>query len=133
LNNSKATTVEAVAYALKSYDRPIVLMLGGKDKGNDYSTIYELVRKKVRAIVATGHSADIIVNNFADKVPVVKVETVGNEIPNIFSMRKALRTAQGLAHQGDVVLLSPACTSFDWFVDYEERGRVFKQLVNELI
>ncbi|MEW6060331.1 MAG: UDP-N-acetylmuramoyl-L-alanine--D-glutamate ligase [Bacteroidota bacterium] len=132
INNSKATTVEAVEVSLKSYDEPIVLMMGGKDKGNDYSTIYELVKKKVKAIVATGYSADSIVKNFADKVRVEKVETIGNAIPNIESMKKALDTATRLADKGDVVLLSPACTSFDWFVDYEERGRVFKQLVNEI-
>jgi len=72
INNSKATTVEAVSYALRSYEQPIVLMMGGKDKGNDYSTIYDLVKRNVRAIVATGYSADTIVQNFADKVPVLK-------------------------------------------------------------
>jgi UDP-N-acetylmuramoylalanine--D-glutamate ligase len=132
INNSKATTVEAVSYALRSYEQPIVLMMGGKDKGNDYSTIYDLVKRNVRAIVATGYSADTIVQNFADKVPVLKVETIGNDIPNMVSMKKAIWTAEGLAHRGDVVLLAPACTSFDWFTDYEERGRVFKQLVQEI-
>ena len=132
INNSKATTVEAVAYALRSYEQPIVLMLGGKDKGNDYSTIYDLVKRKVRAIVATGDSADTIVRNFVGKVPVLKVETIGSDIPNMVSMKKAVWTAEGLAHPGDVVLLAPACTSFDWFTDYEERGRIFKQLVQEI-
>ncbi|MBI2429575.1 MAG: UDP-N-acetylmuramoyl-L-alanine--D-glutamate ligase [Ignavibacteriales bacterium] len=132
INNSKATTVEAVEMALKSYDEPIVLIMGGKDKGNDYTTIYDLVKKKVKAIVATGYSADIIVSNFSDKVRVVKVATIGDAIPNIASMRKTIETATQLADKGDVVLLSPACTSFDWFVDYEERGEVFKQLVHHL-
>jgi len=132
INNSKATTVEAVEVSLKSYSEPIVLIMGGKDKGNDYSTIYELVKEKVKAIVATGYSADTIVKNFADKVKVEKVETIGDAIPNIASMKKALETATRLAEKGDVVLLSPACTSFDWFVDYEERGKIFKQLVNEI-
>ncbi len=132
INNSKATTVEAVAYSLKSYNEPIVLILGGKDKGNDYSEIFDLVKNKVRAIVATGYSADIIVKNFSAQVPVEKIETIGNEIPNIISMEKTISTATSLAKKGDVVLFSPACTSFDWFKDYEERGKIFKMLVNKL-
>ena len=129
INNSKATTVEAVESALKSYDEPIVLIMGGKDKGNNYEPIFDLVQKKVRAIVATGYSAETIVKKFSDKVRVVKVETIGNEFPNLTSMKKTIDVATSLAHKGDIVLLSPACTSFDWFKDYEERGRVFKQLV----
>lgn len=132
VNNSKATTVEAVEAALKSYDEPIVLIMGGKDKGNDYSTIRDLVKKKVKAIVATGYSADTIVENFKDLVRVEKVATIGNAIPNTASMQRVIDTAVALASRGDIVLLAPACTSFDWFVDYEERGRVFKQLVNQL-
>ncbi len=132
INNSKATTVEAVEVALKSYDEPIVLIMGGNDKGNDYSTIYDLVKKKVKAIVATGYSADTIVKNFAEKVRVEKVETIGSAIPNIESMQKTIDIATSLAQKGEVVLLAPACTSFDWFVDYEERGKVFKQIVNRL-
>jgi len=132
INNSKATTVEAVEAALKSYNEPIVLIMGGKDKGNDYSTIYNLVKKKVKAIVATGYSAETIMKNFADKVNTLKVVTIGDEIPNVRSMQKTIEVATSLANKGDVVLLAPACTSFDWFVDYEERGRVFKQLVNQL-
>lgn len=132
INNSKATTVEAVEMSLKSYDEPIVLIMGGKDKGNDYSTIYDLVKKKVKAIVATGYSADIIVNNFDGKVPVIKVPTIGDAKPNTESMQKTIGVATSLAANGDVVLLSPACTSFDWFKDYEERGTIFKQLINSL-
>ncbi len=132
INNSKATTVDAVEMALKSYNDPIVLIMGGKDKGNDYTTIYDLVKKKVKAIVATGYSADTIVNNFSDKVKVVKVATTGDAIPNVESMKKTIQAATQLAGTGDIVLLSPACTSFDWFVDYEERGKVFKQLVHQL-
>ncbi len=133
VNDSKATTVDAVWYALNAYDEPIVLILGGKDKGNDYSKIQELVKKKVRAIVATGASAEIIAKAFAEIVPVHRVETIGNEKPNVVSMEKVIQTASSLAHRGDVVLLSPACTSFDWFEDYEERGNTFKQIVNGLM
>ena len=94
INNTKATTVEAVEMSLKSYDEPIVLIMGGKDKGNDYSTIFDIVKKKVRAIVATGYSADIILKNFADKIHVEKVVTIGGEIPNIES--KSWRCPQSL-------------------------------------
>jgi UDP-N-acetylmuramoylalanine--D-glutamate ligase len=132
VNDSKATTVDALAVALKSYDRPIVLIMGGKDKGNDYSAVADLVRTKVKTIIATGHSADIIERFFAPIVPVETVPTVGTDIPNLASMRKAVQAATSRARQGDVVLLSPACTSFDWFTDYEERGRIFKSIVNGL-
>ena len=132
INNSKATTVEAVEAALKSYTEPIVLIMGGKDKGNDYSTIFDLVRHKVKTLVATGHSSDTIMKNFSDKVRTVQINTEGKAIPNIGSMKKAIDAATAAAAPGDLVLLAPACTSFDWFHDYEERGRIFKHLVNEL-
>ena len=132
INDSKATTVEAVSRALGAFTDPIVLILGGKDKGNDYSQIFDTVKKKVRAIVAIGYSAGKIVNNFSDKVRVERVDTIGDEIPNTTSMKKTIATATSLAQRGDVVLLSPACTSFDWFTDFEERGRIFKSLVHGL-
>ena len=132
VNDSKATTVEAVSRALGAFSDPIVLILGGKDKGNDYSQIFGAVKKKVRAIVAIGYSAEKIVNNFSDKVRVERVDTIGTEIPNNVSMKKTITVATSLAQRGDVVLLSPACTSFDWFTDYEERGRIFKSIVQTL-
>jgi len=132
VNDSKATTVEAVLRALSAFSEPIVLILGGKDKGNDYSTMADAVKKKVRAIVAVGYSAEKIVKNFEKVVPVERVDTIGNEIPNVVSMERTIEVATALARRGDVVLLSPACTSFDWFTDYEERGRVFKSAVLSL-
>ena len=132
VNDSKATTVEAVLRALSAFSEPIVLILGGKDKGNDYSGMLNAVRKNVRAIVAVGHSAEKIVSNFKGTVPVERVDTIGIDIPNIVSMQKTVAVATALAHRGDVVLLSPACTSFDWFTDFEERGRVFKSTVQSL-
>jgi UDP-N-acetylmuramoylalanine--D-glutamate ligase len=132
VNDSKATTVEAVWRALGAFSEPIVLILGGKDKGNDYSQIYDTVKKKVRAIVAIGHSAEKIVSNFSDRVRVERVDTIGTEIPNNASMKKTIAVATSLAQRGDVVLLSPACTSFDWFTDFEERGRIFKSIVQTL-
>jgi UDP-N-acetylmuramoylalanine--D-glutamate ligase len=132
VNDSKATTVEAVLRALSAFSEPIILILGGKDKGNDYSTMIDVVKQKVRAIVAVGYSAEKIVKSFTKVVPVERVDTIGNEIPNVVSMQKTIETATALAHRGDIVLLSPACTSFDWFTDYEERGRVFKSAVLSL-
>jgi len=121
-NDSKATSVEAVRYALQAYDQPIVLMLGGRDKGNDYSQILDLVLKHVRAIVAMGESAENVEKAFAGTKPVRRVNSID----------EAVQTAQRLAQRGDVVLLSPACASFDWFENYEQRGRVFKELVKNL-
>jgi len=132
VNDSKATTVEAVARALGAYGEPIVLILGGKDKGNDYTQIFDAVKEKVRAIVAVGASAATVVKNFSGLVPLERVDTIGSEIPNIASMKKTIDTARSLAQRGDLVLLSPACTSFDWFTDFEERGKVFKAIVNSL-
>ncbi|HTY36415.1 MAG TPA: UDP-N-acetylmuramoyl-L-alanine--D-glutamate ligase [Bacteroidota bacterium] len=121
-NDSKATSVDAVWYALQAFDRPIVLMLGGRDKGNDYSRIADLVRKNVRAIVAMGESADNVEQAFTGIKPLKKTSSID----------EAVQTAQGFAQPGDVVLLSPACASFDWFENYEQRGRVFKELVKNL-
>ncbi len=121
-NDSKATNVDSVWYALQAFKEPIVLMLGGRDKGNDYSRLYDLVRKQVKAIVAIGESAEKIEESF-------KGTTV---IKRASSMDEAVSTAKFIAESGDVVLLSPACASFDWFKNYEQRGFVFKELVNHL-
>ena len=121
-NDSKATSVDAVWYALQAFDQPIVLMLGGRDKGNDYSRIADLVRKNVRAIVAMGESADKVEKAFSGIKPLRRAASID----------EAILAAQSLAQAGDVVLLSPACASFDWFENYEQRGRVFKELVKNL-
>jgi len=121
-NDSKATSVEAVWYALQAFDQPIVLMLGGRDKGNDYSRIADFVGKKVRSIVALGESAETVKTAFTALKPVRQAT----------SMDEAVMIAQQLAQPGDVVLLSPACASFDWFENYEQRGLVFKELVKNL-
>jgi UDP-N-acetylmuramoylalanine--D-glutamate ligase len=122
VNDSKATNVDSVWYALQSYSAPIILMLGGRDKGNDYRRLEELVRRSVREIVAIGESADKVAGAFAGVVPVSIART----------MAEAVRLGAGAAKPGDIVLLSPACASFDWFDNYEHRGRVFAQLVREL-
>jgi len=122
VNDSKATNVDSVWYALQAFSEPIVLLLGGRDKGNEYGKLFDLVRKHVRAIVAIGESAEKVVNAFNGIVPIKK----GG------SMEEAVRLAKDSAVSGDVVLLSPACASFDWFENYEHRGKVFKQIVNAL-
>lgn len=122
VNDSKATNVDSVWYALQSFERPLVLLLGGRDKGNDYTRLAEPVRERVRAVVAIGESAGKVQEAFRALVPVQTAT----------GMPEAVRTAASLALPGDIVLLSPACASFDWFENYEHRGRVFKSLVMEL-
>ena len=122
INDSKATNVDAVRYALGSYRGPIVLLLGGRDKGNDYRLLADPVRARVRTIVAIGESAEKVRASFRDLVPVELATT----------MQEAVEKSARLARPGDVVLLSPACASFDWFRNYEHRGEVFKALVTSL-
>jgi UDP-N-acetylmuramoylalanine--D-glutamate ligase len=122
INDSKATNIDSVWYALQAFAKPLIVLLGGRDKGNDYSKLDELVRQHVRAIVAIGESADKVIEAFGSMKKVVRAS----------SMDEAIQHAIGLATAGDIVLLSPACASFDWFQNYEHRGRVFKQIVNGL-
>ncbi len=122
INDSKATNVDSVWYALKSFDEPILLILGGQDKGNDYLQIKDLVISKVKKIYAIGSSAEKIFNFFNKDV---KVETKK-------LLEDAVKDARSEAVSGDVVLLSPACASFDMFNNYEHRGKVFKEAVNKL-
>ncbi|MEX1140120.1 MAG: UDP-N-acetylmuramoyl-L-alanine--D-glutamate ligase [Bacteroidota bacterium] len=121
-NDSKATNVDSVRYALQAFTNPIILLLGGRDKGNDYSIIKSLVQERVKAIVALGESAQKIEAAFRDVVSVSRAN----------SMDEAVTSASRLSQPGDLVLLSPACASFDWFTNYEHRGKVFKELVNRL-
>jgi UDP-N-acetylmuramoylalanine--D-glutamate ligase len=122
VNDSKATNVDSVWYALQSLRQPTVVLLGGRDKGNDYTRLFEVVQRHVKAIVAIGESADKVRTAFTSMVPVTTAT----------SMEEAVRVASSLASAGDVVLLSPACASFDWFENYEHRGRVFKKHVAAL-
>ena len=119
VNDSKATNVDAVWYALQSFTAPLVVLIGGRDKGNDYTRLHELARAHVRAVVAIGESAAKVEAGFAGVVPVTRAH----------AMPEAVAAARALARRGDTVLLSPACASFDWFTDYEHRGRVFKEIV----
>jgi UDP-N-acetylmuramoylalanine--D-glutamate ligase len=122
INDSKATNVDSVLYALKSFDEPILLILGGQDKGNDYEQIKDLVIQKVKKIYAIGSSAEKVFNFFHGDVK-VEIEK---------SMEDAVKSASREAEDSDVVLLSPACASFDMFNNYEHRGKVFKEAVIKL-
>ena len=123
INDSKATNVNSVFYALDSMNAPTVWIVGGVDKGNDYDELMPLVREKVKAIVCLGADNTKIINAFNNVVDVM-VETT--------SMSEAVQLAQRLAEKGDSVLLSPACASFDLFENYEDRGKQFKQAVHNL-
>ena len=122
-NDSKATNVNSTWFALESLNKPIVLILGGVDKGNDYNSIEELVKQKVKAIVCMGVDNKKIHAAFKDVVKMI-VDTG--------SAQAAVHAAFSLAVKGDAVLLSPACSSFDLFKNYEERGAKFKEAVKEL-
>ncbi len=123
INDSKATNVNSCWYALEAMTRPTVLILGGKDKGNDYSEILPLVKNKVTAIVAMGKDNAKIIEFFSPHVA---------RIADTHSLEEAVEACRGFAVAGDTVLLSPCCASFDLFNSYEDRGRRFKAAVNAL-
>ena len=122
INDSKATNVNATYYALECQMKPVVWILGGVDKGNDYNELIPLVKNKVKAIVALGVDNSKILDAFQGIVEIVDTD----------SMEKAVRKASRLAEKGDVVLLSPCCASFDLFENYEDRGRQFKNAIRNL-
>ena len=124
INDSKATNVNSCWYALEAMKRPTVLILGGKDKGNDYSEILPLVREKVKAIVAMGKDNAKIIDFFSTNTTLPVVDT--------HSLADAVAACRRLAASGDTVLLSPCCASFDLFKSYEDRGTQFKDMVNKL-
>jgi len=123
VNDSKATNVDSVVYALGSYDKPLIWIAGGVDKGNDYNIIKEEVRKKARALICLGKDNDKLKKAFGDVVPTIRETQSVSELVHI-----ALQVAKA----GDVVLLSPACASFDLFKNYEDRGDQFRRAVLEL-
>ncbi|MEZ4948781.1 MAG: UDP-N-acetylmuramoyl-L-alanine--D-glutamate ligase [Saprospiraceae bacterium] len=124
INDSKATNVDAVYFALMAMDKPVVWIAGGQDKGNDYQPLMRLVEEKVKAIVCLGIDNEKIKETFSKLCkPIVEAA----------SSAAAVKHAKDLAQEGDVVLLSPACASFDLFKNYEDRGDQFKKNVNELL
>ena len=123
INDSKATNVNSVYYALDSMEDNLVWIVGGQDKGNDYNPLIPYVSKKVKAIVCLGLDNQKIIQTFQSIIPTI-IET--------HSMEDAVQVGRGLAQEGDTVLLSPACASFDLFQSYEDRGNQFKHYVNIL-
>ena len=123
INDSKATNVDAAWYALECQTRPVVWIVGGTDKGNDYSSLIPLVQEKVKAVICMGLDNTKIHDSFGSIVP---------EMHDVTSAEEAVKTAHKLAEAGDVVLLSPCCASFDLFKNYEDRGRQFKEAVRKL-
>lgn len=123
INDSKATNVNSVFFALDSINTPLVWIAGGVDKGNDYSELMPLVREKVKAIICLGVDNQKLIETFGNVVEIM-VETQ--------SMDEAVKIASRIAERGETVLLSPACASFDLFENYEDRGKKFKQAVRQL-
>lgn len=123
INDSKGTNVEATAYALDAYKNPLIWIAGGVDKGNDYSTVKDLVQEKVKCLICLGKDNSKLKKAFGNSV---------KEIRETQSIKEAVSWGQILAVPGDVVLLSPACASFDLFKNYEDRGEQFRAAVNEL-
>ncbi len=123
INDSKATNVNSTYYALESIKTPIVWIVGGVDKGNDYKSLMPMVREKVKAIVCLGMDNSKIVDTFGNAVDLM-IET--------YAMEEAVKVAYKMADRGDTVLLSPACASFDLFQNYEDRGNQFKEAVKNL-
>ncbi|MFD2513446.1 UDP-N-acetylmuramoyl-L-alanine--D-glutamate ligase [Pontibacter locisalis] len=124
INDSKATNVEAVWYALDGIKQPIIWIAGGVDKGNDYSTLVDLAREKVKVLICLGKDNEKLKQAFGRVIPIIAETT---------SMDYAVRLSRSLATPGDVVLLSPACASFDLFNNYEHRGQRFKEAVEKIV
>lgn len=123
VNDSKATNINATWYALSSYSKPIVWIAGGRGDSNDYSQLNDEVKKNVKSIIAVGEEADNIFNHFC----------LMKRCRKAHSLEEALAFAQEEAEDGDIVLFTPACKSFDMFMSYEHRGEVFKEIVNSMI
>ncbi|MBR1950232.1 MAG: UDP-N-acetylmuramoyl-L-alanine--D-glutamate ligase [Bacteroidales bacterium] len=123
INDSKATNVDSAWYALDSMTTPVVWIAGGKDKGNDYEPLYQLVKDKVRVLICMGLHNEKLHENFADKVDMIF---------DVQSAQDAVAKAYEVAQSGETVLLSPCCASFDLFKSYEDRGKQFKDAVRNL-
>jgi UDP-N-acetylmuramoylalanine--D-glutamate ligase len=123
INDSKATNINGTWYALESIEGKVVLILGGVDKGNDYTLIEDLVRDKTKALICLGADNSKLTDFFANKV---------EHIVDVHTMQAAVQAAYALATKGDTVLLSPACASFDLFLNYEDRGNQFAKAVKNL-
>jgi len=123
INDSKATNVDAVFYALNSFQKNLILIIGGVDKGNEYGVLNDLVKSKVKGMICLGTDNAKLMAHFGDRVP---------QIMSTDSLETAVSTSMQWGESGDIVLLSPACASFDLFKNYEDRGDQFKATVNRL-
>ena len=123
INDSKATNVDSVKYAIQSFDKPIIWIAGGIDKGNDYSILYDFISDKVKALICLGLDNMKIMESFHQRIDII------DEFDN---MKSAVNEAFRLARPGDLILLSPACASFDLFKNYCDRGDSFKNAVENL-
>ena len=122
VNDSKATNVNATWFALQSYDRPIIWIAGGRGDSNDYSLLDDLVKKNVKAIISIGEEADAIFDHFCAITRCFRED----------SLDEAVERAREIAEFGDVALFTPACKSFDMFMNFEHRGEAFKSIVNQI-
>lgn len=122
INDSKATNIDSTVWALKNIKKSAVLIAGGRDKGSDFRSIRDLVKEKIRSVVLVGEASERIAQAWEGLLPLKVVKT----------FPEAVAAAYALARRGEIVLFSPMCKSFDMFTDYENRGRVFKDLVNRL-
>jgi UDP-N-acetylmuramoylalanine--D-glutamate ligase len=122
-NDSKATNLDSGLKALETIDSPIILIAGGRGKGESYAPAQELVRKKVKLLITIGETAEQLIKELAGATDTM----FAKDLP------EAVRFAWTNARPGDKILLSPMCASFDMFVDFEERGRIFKTLVKEIV
>ena len=122
INDSKSTTVESIWYALQSFSTPIILIAGGKDKGGDFTKLKELVEEKVKLLILMGEAKEKIKKAVGDLTTTVEAQDLAEAVGLAFKK----------SNTGDCVLLSPGCASFDMFLNFEERGKIFKQEVNKL-
>jgi UDP-N-acetylmuramoylalanine--D-glutamate ligase len=124
INDSKATNVDAVYYALNSFNKPIILIIGGVDKGNEYAVLDALVKEKVKGMICLGTDNTKLANHFGQKI---------DHFAQTDQLETAISQAMAWANEGDIIMLSPACASFDLFKNYEDRGDQFKATVKQLI
>ena len=121
-NDTKATNPHAAGAVLKALDGPVILIAGGSEKGSDFSVLGPLIAARTRAVVLNGETRE----RLAAAIP------AGHAVEMVEGMEEAIRVAAGLARSGDMVVLAPACASFDQFKDFEHRGREFKRMVHAL-
>jgi len=122
INDSKGTNIGAVVKSVEGFDRPVILIAGGLDKGSDFRPLHDLFRKKVKLLILIGKAADKMAEALGSATETVRART----------LQEAVQIAHARAQRGEAVLLSPACASFDMFKDFEDRGRQFKETVLKL-